>query len=50
MLVYKKLIVDYGLDEAVVTFAGLQRGFKDVATILDFLYEKFELQSGRMVK
>lgn len=50
MLIYKSLIIDYGLDESVVAFAGMQRGFKDVSTILDFLFEPFELQNGRLVK
>ena len=50
MLIYKSLIIDYGLDESVVAFAGMQRGFKDVGTILDFLFEPFELQNGRKVK
>ncbi len=50
VLIYKSLIMDYGFDESVVMFAGMQRGFKDVSTVLDFLFEPFELQTGRHIK
>ena len=50
ILIYKQLIMDFGIDESVVAFAGMQRGFKDASTIIDFIFEPFELVSGRQIK
>ena len=40
-LVYKKLVVDYGIDESVAAFACLQTNFVNVDEALEYLFEPF---------
>ena len=48
-LVYKKLVIDYGIDESVAAFACLQTNFANVHGALEHLFEPFEHPNGKTV-
>ena len=47
ILMYKKLIIDYGIDESVAIFACMQTNFRDLDSALDYLFEPFEHTGSR---
>ncbi len=49
ILLYKRLIVDFGLDDVVATYACLQTNFRGVEEVLDYLFETFEHESGKII-
>ena len=48
-LLYKRLILDYQIDEAVAAFACLSSNFGSVGQVMDYLFESFEHSTGRSI-
>ena len=48
-MIYKKLVLDFGIDESVAAFACLQTNFANVNGALEYLFEPFEHPSGKTV-
>ena len=48
-LLYKRLIADYNIDESVATYACLQTNFRSIEAVLDYLFETFVHESGKVI-
>ena len=48
---YKRMVIDFGIDESVAAFACLQTNFRDMNSALEFLFDPFEhTASGKMIQ